>query len=106
MAISDFYDFGPLMAQLQQGGQGMSGGMGTPQNTWNGTQFQMPTVAPQAPFQPLDPYKGTAMAPGGTQQAGGGLFGSLADPSAARRVRGRPGAGGKYYSPALQGLMG
>jgi hypothetical protein len=61
MALSDYYDFGPLMAQLQQGGAGMSGGMGTPQNSWNGTQFQMPQVQQPGPYTQLPPGAGTAM---------------------------------------------
>lgn len=105
MAISDFYDFGPLMAQLQQGGQGMSGGMGTPQNTWNGTQFQMPTVTPPGPYQQIAPYKGTAMAPGGTQQGVfGGGFGALQNPPADRSRRGGKRLGGGYFGSG--GLMG
>lgn len=60
MALSDFYDFAPLMAQLQQQAGGMSGGMGVPQNTWQGTQFVMPPVTPPTPIRPLPPYQGTA----------------------------------------------
>ena len=75
MALGDYYDFGPLMAQLQQGGQGMSGGQNVPQNSWNGGQFVMPPIQQQPPRPQLAPFAGTAMG----QQApqAGGLFGIL-----------------------------
>lgn len=90
MALSDYYDFGPLMAQLQQGGQGMSGGMGTPMNSWNGGQFVMPQVAPPAPIPQLAPYAGTAMDQAAPAQPNG-LLGPLGGKP---RRAGRPGGMG------------
>lgn len=111
MALSDFYDFAPLLAQMQGGG--MSGGMGVPQNMWQGGQFVMPPVAPPAMPQQLAPYKGTAMQMmGQPRQAATSLLGALVGPSRAGRPGGRrPGNwdlgqeqpfGGIYR----QGLMG
>lgn len=97
MALSDYYDFGPLMAQLQQGGQGMSGGQNVPQNSWNGGQFVMPPVQTPGPYTQLAPYKGTAMEqkPAPAPARAGGLFGSLvngvADAGRNRMQAGRPG---------------
>lgn len=108
MALSDFYDFGPLMAQLRQGGQGMSGVMGTPQNSWSGSQFVMPQVAQPGPYTQLAPYKGTAMAPG-NQAPQQGLFGSMQG-TVPGGTTGRPGGinprNMSKYFPGLGGLMG
>ena len=93
MALSDYYDFGPLMAQLQQGGQGMSGGQNIPQNSWNGGQFVMPPVQQQPPRPQLPPFAGTAMEQQAPPAQAGGLFGSLGNGGsfAGRRNAGRPG---------------
>lgn len=106
MALSDFYDFAPLIAQMRQGGQGMTGGMGTPQNAWAGQQFVMPPVTGPAQRPQLPPYAGTAMAQPGAP-APGNLFGALAGGG---RPGGRPGGMGGFdpKNPfgLIRGLMG
>ena len=101
MALSDFYDFAPLIAQLQQGG--MTGGMGTPQNAWAGQQFVMPQIAGPAQRSQIPPYAGTALGQPGAP-APGNLFGVLAG----QRVAGRPGgiANNRMRPGQFAGLMG